>query len=62
MRRDFETRVDSVLESGHWKKWDGKEPMHFIIDPKSWPKYTEMNIHTGRSKSRRKTGRIAGKL
>ena len=58
----FAKRVDRILgEAGHWKKWDGKEPIHMIIDPKSWPKYGEMDS-SGRSKKRKRSKRIAGKL
>lgn len=62
MAREFLQRVDSILEQGHWKKWDGKEPIHMIVDPKSWPEYEEMDAKTGRSKRRKKKKRIAGKL
>jgi hypothetical protein len=57
----FETRIDNILEIGHWKAWDGKEPIHMIVDPKSWPEHEQMNPSTGRGK-KKKTKRIAGKI
>jgi hypothetical protein len=62
MAKTFEQRLDQVLENaGHWKKWDGKEPIHLIVDPKSWPEYEQMDPRTGRGK-KKKSKRIAGKL
>jgi len=67
----FADRVGAILEQGHWKVWDGSEPMHFIIDPASWPRYLEMDASglprlpkrkRGQRKVRRKAKRIAGKL
>jgi len=65
MRNEFSTRIDNILNEfgvGHWKAWDGKEPIHSIVDPKSWPKFNQMDPSTGRSKKRKKVKRIAGKL
>jgi len=63
MNTAFAARVDHILnEMGHWKVWNQREPIHMIVDPKSWPKYNEMEPASGRSKKKRKTKRIAGKL
>ena len=62
MEIPFSKRVDNILEAGHWKKWDGKEPIHAIIEPESWPEYEEMDPKTGQSKNRRKKKRLAGKI
>ncbi len=59
----FAARVDAILDgAGHWKKWDQKEPIHMIVDPKSWPEYDQMDASTGRSKNKKKKKRIAGKI
>ena len=63
MKDAFEIRVDNMLnEIGHWTKYDAKKPTHFIIDPKSWPRYAQMDPSTGRGRKKKKTNRIAGKL
>ena len=59
----FAIRVGRILnEIGHWKQWNQREPIHMIVDPKSWPKYDEMNPSSGRSKKKKRSKRIAGKL
>jgi hypothetical protein len=60
MKTMFEIHIDQILEGGHWAKYDGKTPIHLIVDPKSWPKYSQMDPRTGRGK--KKTKRLAGKL
>lgn len=60
--RTFSDRVDNILEAGHWKKWNGDEPIHFIVEPESWPEYDQMDPTTGRSKKKKKSKRIGGKL
>jgi len=56
----FANRVDSLLESGHWKAWDGKEPPRFIVDRDSWAIYSKMD-NSGRYKGKKRK-RIGGKL
>lgn len=46
----FEQQIDQLLEDGHWKVWDGKERISFIVDPKGWAKYDTLNPSTGMGK------------
>lgn len=56
----FEERLNKILEgAGHWKKWDGKEPIRIFVDPKSNAKYQKM---TSKGRPPKKKKRLAGKL
>lgn len=53
----IESKLDRILEAGHWQVWDGKQSsLSFIVDPKSRAKNQKL-VPVMKSKKKKKRPR-----